>query len=167
MVADALDQRGRVAPRSVVDVLRGIDDALDHEAHVLALGPGGRVLGSAGPSPGPVVEVARAVAAALTQGPAVPGSSARCILNTAEACVFVYLLGQDLSVILVGPTDWNIALTGRRVERFLADFVDTYLAETVAEAPGDDPGPLPRPVPPAPVVGPLARPAHQTGRAHA
>ncbi len=85
--------------------------------------------------------MARAVAAALTQGPAVPGSSARCILNTAEACVFVYLLGQDLSVILVGPTDWNIALTGRRVERFLVDFVDTYLAETVAELPGEDPGP--------------------------
>ncbi len=105
--------------------------------------------------------MARAVAAALTQGPAVPGSSARCILNTAEACVFVYLLGQDLSVILVGPTDWNIALTGRRVERFLVDFVDTYLAETVAELPGEDPGTLPRREPPAPVVGPGERHEHR------
>lgn len=105
--------------------------------------------------------MARAVAAALSQGSAVPGSSARCILNTAEACVFVYLLGQDLSVILVGPTDWNIALTGRRVERFLVDFVDTYLAETVAEAPGEDPGTLPRREPPAPVVGPGERHEHR------
>lgn len=131
-------------PRSVVDVLRGIDDALEHEAHVLALGPQGRVIGQAGRTPGPVVDVARGIVGALSHGPTIPGDSARCILSTAQACVFVYLLGKDLSVILVGPTDWNIALTGRRVERYLVDFVDTYLAQTVTATEGGGGAALPR-----------------------
>lgn len=73
-----------------------------------------------------------------------PGDSARCILNTAESCVFVYRLGKDLSVILVGPSDWNIALTGRRTEQLLVEFVDAYLEEIAAKAPEKDVEELPR-----------------------
>ncbi|MBN0039597.1 hypothetical protein JN535_05325 [Cellulosimicrobium cellulans] len=127
------------------DVLGRIDDALENVAHVLALGPGGETIGSSGLDAPPVVAIARSIAAALAAaGPEVPGDSARCVLNTSESCVFVYQLGKDLSVILVGPSDWNIALTGRRTEQLLVEFVDAYLEEIATKAPGKDAVELPR-----------------------
>ena len=118
--------------RSVGDVLQRIDDALENVAHVLALGPGGEPIGCAGVEAPRVVELARTIANVLSSGSQVPGGSARCVLNTSESCVFVYRLGKDLSVILVGPSDWNIALTGRRTEQLLVEFVDTYLEAMAA-----------------------------------
>jgi len=132
-------------PSSVGDVLERIDDALENVAHVLALGPGGEPIGSSGVDAAPIVDLARTIAAALSaSGPQIPGDSARCVLNTAESCVFVYRLGKDLSVILVGPSDWNIALTGRRTEQLLVEFVDAYLSEMQARIPENIPGELPR-----------------------
>jgi hypothetical protein len=131
-------------PRSVTDVLERIDDALENVAHVLALGPGGETIGSSGVDAAGIVDLARTIAAALSSGPEIPGDSARCILNTSESCVFVYRLGKDLSVILVGPSDWNIALTGRRTEQLLVDFVDAYLEEMATNAGENASGPLPR-----------------------
>lgn len=130
--------------RSVTDVLERIDDALENVAHVLALGPGGEPIGSSGVDAARIVTLARTIAGALSTGPEIPGDSARCILNTSENCVFVYRLGKDLSVILVGPSDWNIALTGRRTEQLLVEFVDAYLEEMAANAGANASGALPR-----------------------
>jgi hypothetical protein len=131
-------------PRSVTDVLARIDDALENVAHVLALGPGGEPIGSSGVDAARIVTLARTIAGVLSTGPEIPGDSARCILNTSESCVFVYRLGKDLSVILVGPSDWNIALTGRRTEQLLVEFVDAYLEEMAASAQKSSPRALPR-----------------------
>lgn len=144
-------------PRTVAGVLQEIDDALGNVAQVLALGPDGTPIGSRGEATGEVVDLAWRLAAALASSrPAVPGDSARCIVSTAEHCLFVYRLGVDLLVVLVGPPDWNLALTGRLTEQLLVDLVDLHLRETASAAdPAAPPGPLPR----RSAAGPASAPA--------
>lgn len=120
----------------MLDVLERIGDALPDVEHALVLGNGSEVLGRTGAPRASFDTLARALAGALTSEALTGRDSARCILNVADACVFLYVLGADLTAVVVGPPNWNVALTGRVVEPLLADFVDSYLAETTARHDG-------------------------------
>jgi len=117
-------------PRSVLDVLGRLRVALSDVEQVLVLGPGGVVVGSAGSAPVEATNLARALATTLAGAASVGArESARCVVTLAHHCVFVYVLGEDLTVALLGPANWNVALTSRLVEPVLVRFVDAYLPE--------------------------------------
>jgi len=117
--------------RSVLDVLDRISAGLEGVEHALVLGEEGRVLGALGATSQDVAVLVRSMAGTLGSPTApVPRGSARCVLSLSHSCVFLYVLGRDLTIALVGPPNWNIALTGRVAEPLLAQFVDAYLAET-------------------------------------
>lgn len=120
----------------VLGVLDRIKDSIENSEHVLILGKNDVELGSVGTAYSGSIQLGRAIASAMSQPEVrIPGDSARSISTTLKNCILVYLLGKDLKVVLIGPQDWNIALTTRIVDRFLSDFIDEFLAEWVNSAP--------------------------------
>ena len=133
------------SPASVLDVLARLDALLGSLRHALVLGSGGRLVGSAGSPPEGVVALARSLSSALTAPSArLAGESARCVVSLSQHRVLVYVLGVDLAVALVGPPDWNVALTSRFAEPLLVRFVDAYLPELAARS-VVPPSAMPRP----------------------
>lgn len=115
---------------SVLDVLERLDQALENVQHVVVLGSGNTPLASKGDVSGNALDVAYAIGTSLNSAAIhIPGDSARCLVNTLDHSFLVYFLGTGLTVVLIGPPQWNIVLTSRRVEPLLAAFVDAYLAE--------------------------------------
>lgn len=122
----------------VFGVLGRIKDSIANSEHVLILGKGDVELGSVGTTYSGSIQLGRAIACAMTQPDIrIPGDSARSISTTLENCILVYLLGRDLKVILVGPQDWNIALTTRIVDRVLSDLIEEFLEEWARSASSD------------------------------
>ena len=118
------------SPRSVLDVLGRLDVALTDLEHALVLGPGGAVLGGTANGSVELTRLVQALSATLVSPDArLAGESARCVVTLSQHCVFVYVLGDDITVGLVGPPNWNIALTSRLVEPLLVSFVDHYLLD--------------------------------------
>lgn len=105
----------------VRDVLEELSSSIEGVTHLFAVGPRSEELGRYGDAPLPEKKLALTMAATLGSAvEATPTGSAQCSLVIANGPTILFFLVDGITIVLIGPPQWNLALINRQIDSHMA-----------------------------------------------